>query len=371
MENKKGRIKSLQGLRTLAFCGIFLEHSGRVKLGSWGVACFLVMSGFLMYYNYCDRDLEVSFKSNLKFAAKRVRTLYPIHVLTFILSFAVYGIKGVDSLRHGIIYIIKIVFNLTLLQSWIPKTEFYFAFNAVSWYLSTSMALYFIFPCLLKRLKRIDNVKTAVRDMAFAILAQTAVSLIVLLNITAIKNVPIQISDQPVHWITYISPLYRLGDFYVGCLLGYLYKCGTFRKMLDKAVLATVLEAAALILAPVLLELGNNEAWLLGTEPFRYSLIYLGSVMVLVYTVACGKGLISRFVLSSKLMVTIGNISGYAFLFHQLFINGLSIIFGKLIKKCIIRLSAFLTTIAAAFVADCIAKRIRGSRNEWRFGRKK
>jgi peptidoglycan/LPS O-acetylase OafA/YrhL len=70
-------------------------------------------------------------------------------------------------------------------------------------------------------------------------------------------------------------------------------------------------------------------------------------------------------------MVAIGNISGYGFLFHQLAIGIVRNTFGKSTEKCIIIISAFLLTLAAAFAADYIAKRIRGSRNEWRFGRKK
>jgi peptidoglycan/LPS O-acetylase OafA/YrhL len=233
------------------------------------------------------------------------------------------------------------------------------------------MVLYFIFPCLLKRLKHIDSKKTAGRDMLFVILAQVGISLIVLCNIDAVKSVPIQISDQPIHWITYIFPLYRLGDFYVGCLLGYLYKCGTFRNVLDKAVPATVLEAAAIVSAPILVGIRQDEVGLLGTEPFKYSLIYLGSVMILVYTVACGKGLISHFILSSKWAVTIGNVSGYAFLYHQLAIAEVTKIFGKSTEKCIIVASAFLITLVAAFASDYVMKRVRRSRNEWRFGRKK
>lgn len=45
---------SLQGMRALAFIGIFSEHAGLTHLGSWGVSCFLLLSGFLMYYNYGD-----------------------------------------------------------------------------------------------------------------------------------------------------------------------------------------------------------------------------------------------------------------------------------------------------------------------------
>ena len=46
MSEKPIRILSLQGLRALAFIGIFTEHAGLTHLGSWGVSCFLFYLAF-------------------------------------------------------------------------------------------------------------------------------------------------------------------------------------------------------------------------------------------------------------------------------------------------------------------------------------
>ena len=43
---------SLQGIRAIAFLGIFLYHCELIETGPWGVSIFLILSGFLMSYNY-------------------------------------------------------------------------------------------------------------------------------------------------------------------------------------------------------------------------------------------------------------------------------------------------------------------------------
>lgn len=50
-----GRIKALQGLRVLAFIGIFLSHAIDTPSGGWGVSIFIMLSGFVMTYAYWDK----------------------------------------------------------------------------------------------------------------------------------------------------------------------------------------------------------------------------------------------------------------------------------------------------------------------------
>ncbi len=80
---------SLQGMRALAFIGIFSEHAGLTHLGSWGVSCFLLLSGFLMYYNYGDDtdDKQLYFGDNIKYAIKKIGKLYPLHCCTLAVAF--------------------------------------------------------------------------------------------------------------------------------------------------------------------------------------------------------------------------------------------------------------------------------------------
>lgn len=88
----KEKIRSIQGLRAIAYIAIFISHS-RVGsfgyLGAWGVSVFLVMSGLLMYISYHER-VEMfdnySVLDCIKFSYSKIRKLYLLHFLMMILS---------------------------------------------------------------------------------------------------------------------------------------------------------------------------------------------------------------------------------------------------------------------------------------------
>ena len=50
LANKK--LESLQAIRALAFLGICSGHCALTRLGAWGVAVFLNLSGFLLVYRH-------------------------------------------------------------------------------------------------------------------------------------------------------------------------------------------------------------------------------------------------------------------------------------------------------------------------------
>ena len=68
------RITSLQALRAIAFINIFISHCGVTMFfgGAWGVSLFFVLSGFVMYYAYCERDLGANLLSRIKFAYVKI-----------------------------------------------------------------------------------------------------------------------------------------------------------------------------------------------------------------------------------------------------------------------------------------------------------
>lgn len=83
---------NLQGLRFLAFILVFLDHTYRYlgmekrifHFGARGVEIFFVLAGFLMAYNYIDKDLDSSLKGALSFAFGKMKKFYVLHFLTFI-----------------------------------------------------------------------------------------------------------------------------------------------------------------------------------------------------------------------------------------------------------------------------------------------
>ena len=120
---------------------IFLSHGG------FGVAQFVILSGFLMCMHYTDRYKEKpSLRDGIKFAANHAKKWYLLHLITMVpwmISFAI-----LYYFRHSLIselqLIIKVILNIFLVQSWIPEQEF--SVNGVAWYLSCAVAIYLVAP---------------------------------------------------------------------------------------------------------------------------------------------------------------------------------------------------------------------------------
>ena len=88
------KLNNLQGLRFIGFLLIFLNHSywdlgiGKVfDFGARGVEIFFVLSGYLVAYNYTDKDLDSSFKGSLNYVYKKLKKFYALHLVTFVCFF--------------------------------------------------------------------------------------------------------------------------------------------------------------------------------------------------------------------------------------------------------------------------------------------
>lgn len=143
-------IASLQGLRALAFFGIFLSHAKMpFAWSTLSVSIFFVLSGFLLYYrdriNYSKMPpffAHSSLINNIIFSIKKIKKLYKLHIITMIL------VIPLCTLSIGTVA--TIFLNIVLLQCWGPLSSINVSLNGVAWYLSTIMFLYFMFPYIKK-----------------------------------------------------------------------------------------------------------------------------------------------------------------------------------------------------------------------------
>jgi len=314
------KLNSLQALRAIAFLGIFIWHCGIDigNTGAWGVSVFFVLSGFLMIYNYMPKGTEDFEKLRLVkwniydsvcFSIRKILKLWPVHLLMLILL-VILSAHGLLNETFDIMIWIKwsgnLLLDIFLLQSWVPIESVYYSFNGVAWFLSVSVFLYSIFPLILKRI----SVYQKVVDGIYAILLILIIQVIVAWMTTYIS---VDISK----WVTYICPLYRAGDFIIGCNLGYIFlkkqnaiQSGKIWTLAEVFVIGIVLLQ---FLAAIKLE-EHNVIWL------RYTLVFTLGSMGLVYLFAINQGFVSKF-LTNKLLLYIGNISGEAFLIHQIIIG--------------------------------------------------
>ena len=215
---QKQKIQTLQSLRGLAFMGIFLSHLGLAKLGAWSVSVFFILSGFVMYYSYENKTLHSSIKDDVLFAINKIKRLYPLHLLMLIaaLVFMVTGFFLYSNRSAEVIFsdILQICLNIMLLQSFVPREEFYFSLNSVSWYLSVSLFLYFSFPFIMSKVKACKSPKAALIKIGI---------LYVLLFVLSGMSQVIGFSKEFQTWLTYINPLFRVFDFVIGIYLGFIY----------------------------------------------------------------------------------------------------------------------------------------------------
>lgn len=144
---------------------IFMSHITRLNyyengLGYAGVSLFIILSGFLMFYNHGDEidgNMPVSglWKAGAAYYRKGLGKFYTEHMVTFAFAalLQAYWLVRWPSVEGFWGAVQTAVPNILLLNSFIPKGEYYFSYNAVSWFLCDILFFYFCFPFLARMLK--------------------------------------------------------------------------------------------------------------------------------------------------------------------------------------------------------------------------
>lgn len=317
---KEKQLDGLNFVRAMAFLLIFVSHTSIPNSdfgGPAGVEIFFLLSGFLMFWNYSDRTLDVSFCGRLQFVWHKARKLYLLHLLTLFVGLALdIQLYGMNSSTRLAMTTVKLTLNLLLLQSWIPKASFYFSFNSVSWYLSVMLFLYFMFPCVLQKTSGYKRRKNAGVVIACIVILQAVLTFFVSLICRHLS-----ISEDITKWFTYINPVYRLGDFIIGCNLGYLFKTVPSQISSGKSryswyyICLEIMSLLLLILQGMFFNSISSD--MQGPCPrlwWIWSLLFLPIASLLIYVFALGG-------LNCIPTQSIAALSPYAFLIHQLVIR--------------------------------------------------
>lgn len=307
------KIVSLQSLRALAFIGIFLCHAGSsIHWSALGVSIFFVMSGFLMEYTYNNRDMKVSLKENIKFSLKKIKKLYPLHILTMICAILLNVIttiyKGGFTKRAIIVLLGEIGLNVTLLQSWFPNANVNTSLNGVAWYLSVTMFLYIIYP----------YIRNWIKNKSRNILSVFCIAILVFEILSCIPWIYFLGSDSLVYrWFMYCFPLFRAGDFFIGCCFGKYY----LEKMSDinsnkSLIKGTMLEIVGILITILVLQYNSYIHTTSILQAINnWTTIYIPLAVMWLYIFIANRGLFTK-ILNNRILIFIGNISAYTFLIH-------------------------------------------------------
>ncbi len=342
------KIESLQALRAIAFIAIFLSHCNVISTGPMGVSIFLVLSGFLLTLSAKRRkeSLPVGLVENIRFAFSKMKKLYSLHILT-LLAMILFMLKSSDKSDY---WISKAAINALLIQAWVPLKDWYLTFNKASWYLSVCAFAYFIFPWLYSKIQGKD------KNGLILVWGGTAVVFVSISILLCL--VESYIDSDLTKWFTYIFPVYRCWDMFMGMFLGKLY-CWTVDDKPHNRVF-TLLEAVLFVLWGVQIYL-YRKGYLI-PNAFRFSIYWMPTSLLAVYIFAKKGGLITK-LLTNRFVVFVGNVSGIAFLVHQIIIGVAEMVFKN---TWIITIVAFSVTLIASYVYKSAEMRIRGFVNAHR-----
>ena len=341
-------IKSLNGLRfvfaVLICCGHYIfttpyagEMAGKALFfdTTAAVTFFFILSGFSLSCGFAEKMKNDDFKP-VPFLKKRFFKLYPMHIFCLIiilLLFAKNYVWNKETVRNLILHIF-------LLHSYVPDVNCYFAFNRVSWYLSTLLSLYVFFAFFFKKI-----FKSCHPMLLLAVLSA-------LLSIALVLFAHFQKAYDD--FVFNVFPPTRLLHFFIGTWLFLLYqKLKTYDFKTYQLTAAEIISIAVLIFS-----------WFIRKHiPIKYQYVFLYApacaLIILVFALGDNKGIISR-IAGSKLLVSLGSVS-FSFYMIHLFCQNLAcyIVPAQFYSEKPFLFFAFylLFTTCAAYVMDFLLVR--------------
>ena len=321
-EPKQHQIHALTGIRFVAAMSVFIQHMlGRLGItsftwpfGDGGVTFFFLLSGFILTYVYSSRLTDC--RDIRRFYFTRWARIWPLYIVTltiWVFSFfkLTYIFKTEDMFR-------KLILNALLLQSWVPSYPWNFAYNGISWSISTEAFFYLMFPLLVLKSGRFW-IKYFVLTIAIAVF---------ILTVNAYSDAINQTGWASAGPLVHCFPLVRLFEFMTGMAVGYLFLARpnlvTSKRNFWKDSLIEF-AAIGLLMAYYYWQLYVPRTVEL-SQVFDVVLAKTGPVMfyaLLVFLFSYTRGIVGRF-LSSRVMVYLGEISFALYMIHFFIIYNLS-----------------------------------------------
>ncbi len=170
METRKpARLNALTGLRCFAAINIVFFHFSNPNWFGWlapvvnagfaSVSFFILLSGFVLAYNYAGKA-RAGELDRARFYEARFTRLYPIYLLSLLLSWRMVPVEYAAH-THGMFWT-GMALTPLLLQGWIPSIATFL--NTPAWTMSAESAYYVAFPWLAS-LKRPERLKPYLAKM--------------------------------------------------------------------------------------------------------------------------------------------------------------------------------------------------------------
>lgn len=208
--NTKNRLYGLDVLRIFSALMVFLFHSN-IHLGcNYGMltpfiargdifmVMFFMISGFSLYYNYCEREL-LKLVDICDFYIKRIISVYPLYIVIYMLYLIF--LNKLSFFKN----ILIAPYELLLMQSHF-NSLFSILHNGGTWFVSCIVFAYFMYPFLQLLLKQIKKYKFRVVLLLYLICSM-APFVVYSFNISDV----------------YSHPVFRTIEFFIGMIAASLY----------------------------------------------------------------------------------------------------------------------------------------------------
>lgn len=172
---RRSQLPALTGIRCFAALNLVFFHfadphafgplSPVVNGGYISVSFFLLLSGFILTYNYADRAQQGKLTAR-NFWSARFSRLYPVYAFSLLLSA---GMLAQEVHAHTKMdFSLGLILTPLLLQGWHPVLSTFW--NTPAWTMSTEAFFYLLFPWLITR-RRPRQVRTLLLILGAAWLA--------------------------------------------------------------------------------------------------------------------------------------------------------------------------------------------------------
>jgi peptidoglycan/LPS O-acetylase OafA/YrhL len=230
VHERKPSLPALTGLRTLLALTILLFHftpSGLkwgwftlyplIEIGYVFVSFFFLISGFILAYNYAERDGGLNLAD---FWVARLSRLYPVYLLTMLISIPMLITEF--HVRSRVQFWEGAIATPLLVQGFFPYLATFW--NTVSWTLSCEIALYVLFPLLLKIRWPKSAWKLLVLALAFWVLGLVPHTIYILTDPDHLGKMADRYSVG--FWLDTLkyTPIPYLCTFLAGLTLGHLHE---------------------------------------------------------------------------------------------------------------------------------------------------
>lgn len=306
------RLDAITGLRFFAAAAIVIVHlPGTFGITyeqfqgyslAQGVSVFFVLSGFVLRYSYP----AISTRSEVRrFLVNRIARIWPAHVTMLLL--AVVLLPGFDPGAF--------LANVFLVHAWVPQSDYFFSYNAVSWSISAEMGFYLLFPVLLYKFRQYPGIIIA----TCLLIALCMVYISVLLDL---QGFTVMNDEVVLQGVLHTNPLARLFEFTVGMGVAQLWLSYRDRLSMNAALWSAIELAAVLLLLsnitllmPILRSIFPHslamEAWL------STCVSPVLPTAILLFALATNRGVVSK-ALSYRPVRFAGELSFSIYLVHQL-----------------------------------------------------